>query len=78
MAGYLPLEQAVAGLVREGRGITLGAVGVEENDLDRTAGLEIDNPCANIRPVARNGVRQHLDDPCNGHRLYATLQRSQR
>lgn len=51
-----------------GAPLSLAAIGMKREDLDRAADLASQNPYYNPRPVTRDGIRQLLDDAFHGRR----------
>ena len=51
-----------------GAPLSLAAIGMKREDLDRAADLASQNPYYNPHPVTRDGIRQLLDDAFHGRR----------
>ena len=55
-----------------GAPVSLSSLGMNESDLDRAAGLAVQNPYYNPRPITRDGIRALLQNAFEGRRPWTT------
>ncbi|HEX4593505.1 MAG TPA: iron-containing alcohol dehydrogenase, partial [Bryobacteraceae bacterium] len=72
IARALGVKSAASGLYdlasSLGAPVSLAALGMKEGDLDQAAGIAVQNPYYNPRPVTHEGVRAVLQDAFEGRR----------